>query len=398
MAQSFIDKYVFALMLDSKDFEKGANLATKAANGIKDTLLKTYSIIGGIDLFKNMLTDYTDATRSIDNLNLVTGENITTLQAWKKSIQDVGGNVGAFEGTLRGLSKSLSDLRQFGKVDDRLGILGWQGIDLYKNGRMKQASEILTDIAKKIKTMREADAWSWASAMGIDESTYRLFRLHGENIDELIKKNERWAILKKEDIKTTRQYDKLISDFKNSWLSFSRTIMSSVLPVLQKDLFPEIEKMVLYLTDHKEDITKFFQSLANGAVKAAEGFVKVGEGIGLVAAQLQTDLEDNIEKHGSVVGSAKTALDWGEPLGKLNLPMYFLGKAKDKLAGINASMQASKEREANLQNNVLYIHSLNVASNDPKRFSEGLSELAQTGTLPTNKLDLIPQVGGVNNL
>ena len=58
MAQSYIDKYVFALMLDSSNFEKGANLATKAANGIKSTLLKTYTALGGIDLFKNMLTDY----------------------------------------------------------------------------------------------------------------------------------------------------------------------------------------------------------------------------------------------------------------------------------------------------------------------------------------------------
>ena len=306
MAQSYIDKYVFALMLDSSNFEKGANLATKAANGVKNTLLKTYSIIGGIDLFKSMLTDYTEATRSIDNLNLITGENITTLQAWKKSIQDVGGNVGAFEGTLKGLSNSLADLRQFGKYDDRLGILGWRGISLYQDGKMKNATTLLSEIAKKIKDMNEADAFSWARALGIDESTYRLFRLHGENIDNLIKKNERWAVLNKEDVKTTRQYDKIISDFKSSWQSLSRILVSSILPVIQNDLFPELENLVKYLTTNKDEIKDFFNNIGEGVREILPGVIEVAKAIGTVATWVVKGAQGAGEVAGTAVGSLET--------------------------------------------------------------------------------------------
>ena len=374
MAQSYIDKYVFALMLDSSNFEKGANLATKAANGVKNTLLKTYSIIGGIDLFKSMLTDYTETTRSIDNLNLITGENITTLQAWKKSIQDVGGNVGAFENTLKGLSNSLADLRQFGKYDDRLGILGWRGISLYENGRMKNATTLLSEIAKKIKDMNEADAFSLARALGIDESTYRLFRLHGENIDNLIKKNERWAVLNKEDVKTLHKYDKIVSDFKNSWQALSRTLVSSVLPVLQKDIFPEIEKLVVYLTDHKDEITQFFSTLAKGAIEAGKGFVQVGEGLGIIAAEIQLQNEKNVEKHGKVLGTTETVANVvGKPLSKITLLGLGLNYLEGKAYNYNASLMAKREREENIKSNLLYIHSLNVNTNDPKAFSDYLN-------------------------
>ena len=381
MAQSFIDKYVFALMLDSSNFEKGANLATKAANGIKSTLLKTYSVVGGIDLFKNMVTDYTNTARSIDNLNLITGENITTLQAWKKSIQDVGGNVGAFEGTLKGLSQSFANLRQFGQVDERLSLLGWQGIDLYKDGRMKKASEVLLDISKRIREMSEADAYSWASKLGIDESTYRLFRLHGENLDQLIVKNEKWAILKKKDIDTTRQYDKIVSDFKNSWLGFSREIMSSVLPVMQQDLLPAMK----YLTEFLLKSEKGLKGFATGAKMVLEEVAR---------------LQVKNEKYGKF-GALKTGLDLAEPLFNYTPIGALLNMAKDKLSGLNQRTMLNKEFGA-YKNTTLTIQNMEVKTNNPEDFARGLEDLAlRSGPLSLssmNKLDLGPQIIGAKNL
>lgn len=383
MAQSFIDKYVFALMLDSSNFEKGANLATKAANGIKSTLLKTYSIVGGIDLFKNMVTDYTNTARSIDNLNLITGENITTLQAWKKSIQDVGGNVGAFEGTLKGLSQSFANLRQFGQVDERLALLGWQGIDLYKDGRMKKASEVLLDISKRIREMSESDAFSWASKLGIDESTYRLFRLHGENLDDIIRKNERWAVIKQKDINTTRQYDKIVSDFKNSWLVFSREIMSSVLPVLQKDLLPAMK----YLTEFLLKSEKGLKGFATGAKMVLEEVARI---------QVKN------EKYGKF-GALKTGLDLFEPLFNYTPMAGLLNMAKGKLSGLNQRAMLNKELRA-YQNTTLTIQNMEVNTNNPEYFAKGLEYLARRrgplGLSSMNKLDLDlgPQIIGANSL
>ena len=281
MAQSYIDKYVFALMLDSSNFEKGANLATKAANGIKNTLLKTYAALGGIDLFKSMLTTYTDAARNIDSLSLTTGENIVKLQAWEKAIQDTGGNINSFRGTISALDDSLAKL-SMGQVDERFGSMLKLGVSAFDaSGKLKKGADLLLDMGNALNQFEDnAMAFTWAKAMGLDESTFKLMRRYGDGLESAIKQNERWAIITQRDIENGRAYDKMISRFKTSWQDLSKTIMSSVLPVIQNDLFPEVEKLVNYFTEHKEDVELFFRNMADGAKEALPAIIEIVEAIG----------------------------------------------------------------------------------------------------------------------
>lgn len=284
MAQSYIDKYVFALMLDSSNFEKGANLATKAANGIKSTLLKTYTALGGIDLFKSMLTTYTDAARNIDSLSLTTGENIVKLQAWEKAIQDIGGNINSFRGTISALDDSLAKL-SMGQVDERFGAMLKLGVSAFDaTGKLKKGADLLLDMGKALNQFEDnAMAFTWAKAMGLDESTFKLMRRYGEGLESAIKQNERWAIINQKDIEITRNYDRMISRFKTSWQELSKTIMSTVLPVIQKELFPEVEKLVKYFETNQGQIKQFFENIANGAKEAAPVLLTIAEAIGKVA-------------------------------------------------------------------------------------------------------------------
>lgn len=281
MAQSYIDKYVFALMLDSSNFEKGANLATKAANGIKNTLLKTYSALGGIDLFKSMLTTYTDASRNIDSLSLTTGENIVKLQAWEKAIQDTGGNINAFRGTISALDDSLAKL-SMGQVDERFGAMLKLGVSAFDaSGKLKKGADLLLDMGNALNQFEDnAMAFTWAKAMGLDESTFKLMRRYGDGLESAIKQNERWAIITQRDIENGRAYDKMISRFKTSWQELSKTIMSSVLPVIQNDLFPEVEKLVNYFSDHQKDVSAFFKNMSEGAKEALPAIVEIVEATG----------------------------------------------------------------------------------------------------------------------
>lgn len=329
MAQSFIDKYVFALMLDSSNFEKGANLATKAANGIKTTLLQTYTALGGIDLFKGMLTSYTDAARNIDMLNILTGENTVQLQAWEKTIQDTGGNINAFRGSLRGLNESFAQFRNFGQADNKILALFRQGISpTDAQGNWKKGTEVLKEIARVIRTIKnESSAWSWASAMGIDEGTFRMMRIYGENLADIIKKNEQWAIINKRDIENTRKYDLMISTFKTSWLELSKTIMSELLPVIQEQLFPAIKNGIDYFRDNKEGIIGTIRTICDLMLQTAGAAKEFSEYIGRKAADVTFTQEQNVEKHGKAVGTALTAVKY---LAMANLPTLAASYVKDK--------------------------------------------------------------------
>lgn len=329
MAQSFIDKYVFALMLDSSNFEKGANMATKAANGIKTTLLKTYTALGGIDLFKGMLTSYTDAAHNIDMLNILTGENTVQLQAWEKTIQDTGGNINAFRGSLRGLNESFAQFRNFGQADNKILALFRQGISpTDAQGNWKKGTEVLKEIARVIRTIKsESSAWTWASAMGIDEGTFRMMRIYGENIDDIIKKNEQWAIINKRDIENTRKYDLMVSAFKTSWLDLSKTIMSELLPVIQEQLFPAIRNGIEYFRENKDGIIGTIKTICDLMLQTAGAAKDFAEYLGAKAANVTITQEQNVSKYGKGVGTALTA---GKYLTMANLPMLAANYAADK--------------------------------------------------------------------
>lgn len=327
MAQSYIDKYVFALMLDSTNFEKGANLATKAANGIKSTLLKTYTALGGIDLFKNMLTTYTDAARNIDSLSLTTGENIVKLQAWEKAIQDTGGNISQFRNTISGLDDSIAKL-SMGQVDERWGALLKQGVSAFDEaGNLKKGADLLLEIGKALNSFRDnAEAYTWAKAMGIDESTFKLMRRYGNNLESAIKQNERWAIITMRDIENGRAYDRMISSFKTSWLELSRTIMTAVLPVIQNDLFPEIEKLVTYFRDNKGEITAFFENIGQGVRDILPGVVELVKAFGVITK----GIVQGAQGAGTLVGTAVGNL---ETVGS-KMRNYTLGIAKNPGFGL----------------------------------------------------------------
>ena len=306
MAQSYIDKYVFALMLDSSNFEKGANLATKAANGIKNTLIKTYAALGGIDLFKSMLTTYTDAARNIDSLSLTTGENIVKLQAWEKAIQDTGGNINAFRGTISALDDSLAKL-SMGQVDERFGSMLKLGVSAFDaSGKLKKGADLLLDMSNALNQFEDnAMAFTWAKAIGLDESTFKLMRRYGDGLESAIKQNERWAIITQRDIENGRAYDKMISRFKTSWQDLSKTIMSSVLPVIQNDLFPEVEKLVKYFETNKDQVKQFFDNIGKGVREMLPVIVQLAEAVGTVAGWVVKGTQTTGTVAGTVAGESE---------------------------------------------------------------------------------------------
>lgn len=305
MATGYIDKYVFALMLDSTDFQKGANVATRAIGGLKSTLLKTYSAIGGIDLFKNLISTYTDAAKSVDRMSIVTNEDINSLQAWQKAISDTGGNVNAFNGTIRALSDDMAQLKNYG-TSKYLSTMQWLGIDFTnEKGEIKSATELLLAYQKALAGMDNQTAWNFAQKLGLDEDTFALMRRHPDDLEKIIRQYRKIAIIGKEDIAINRQWEKVLSDFRYSWLRFSKTIGSNVLPILQNQLFPAIQDGINYLLGHKDEISTVFDGLGKG-VKAIIPVMKV---VAVIAKEIGGFIWNITEATGELIGKAEGYLE-----------------------------------------------------------------------------------------
>lgn len=305
MATGYIDKYVFALMLDSTDFQKGANLATRAIGGLKSTLLKTYSAIGGIDLFKNLISTYTDAAKSVDRMSIVTNEDINSLQAWQKAISDTGGNVNAFNGTIRALSDDMAQLKNYG-TSKYLSTMQWLGIDFTnEKGEIKSATELLLAYQKALAGMDNQTAWNFAQKLGLDEDTFALMRRHPDDLEKIIRQYKKISVIGKEDIAINRQWEKVLSDFRYSWLRFSKTIGSNVLPILQNQLFPAIQDGINYLLGHKEEISTVIDGLGEGVKK----IIPVMKVVAVIAKEIGSLIWNISEATGDLMGRATGYLE-----------------------------------------------------------------------------------------
>lgn len=343
---SVVDKFVFALMLDAKGFKQGAETAMSALGSIKNAFLKTYSLVGGLDLFKNMLYTYTDASKSIDDFSLVTGENIYQLQAWQKAIQDTGGDINGLQGTIRKFTDMQAQLKRYGTAS---GIEEFLRVGIDPRG--KSAFQILQQVGKLLSTIKDdARAFNIARNLGIDESTFIMLRRYGDNFDKVIKANEKYAFINRAAIAQTREYNRIVSSFKTSWLQFSQGIMKEVLPALES-LFPKIEEITRYLLNESLPVL-------GEVIKGTENFV---------------------QKIGSALGS-----NYGEGERKVKI-MEEQAIAKDKalLAGLSSKQIRQMDK---LLENVQYAHQysglssayINLTINAPKDLNE--KQLAQYTT------------------
>lgn len=279
---SVVDKFVFALMLDAKGFKSGANTAIGALGSIKNAFLKTYSLVGGFDLFKNMARTYTDVAKSVDDFSLITGENIYKLQAWQKAVQDTGGDISGLQGTVRRFTDMQAQLQRYGTAE---GLEQFLRIGIDPRG--KSAFQLLQLIGKTLASVKDnARAFNIAKNIGIDESTFIMFRRYGENFEKVINANAKYAYINKQAIQDTREYNRILSSFKTSWLQLSQSIMKDVLPVLEKNLFPVIKNITDYLINEalpcfKNDILPILSKVADFSKFAAEFYgTKVGEIVG----------------------------------------------------------------------------------------------------------------------
>lgn len=362
---SYVDKYFFALMLDAKGFKQGADTAMSAISGIKNAFLKTYSLLGGLDLFKNMLTSYTTTARSIDQLNLMTGINTRDMQAWQKTIQDTGGDINAFNGTLARLADMQAQIKRYGTAEG-LGEFLRIGVDV----RGKSPIEILKDVNKVLKSVKDApEAFNIAKRIGIDESSFRVMRLYGENLEKVVNTNKRYAVMSRQDLLNARQYEKIVSDFKTAWLQLSQGIMSEVLPVLQKEFFPVLKESIDILLNNRgaikdfattmSDIIKESMPLVKGVVKLLDGALFFIDGILKVNNAFNEYAKSEAEKEKNPVLSKVKRV-------ALSNPAYALG-----------NMAINKGNS--LASRIFNINKVEIKANDPEEFANKMEQIKNQG-------------------
>ncbi|MGN0016016.1 MAG: hypothetical protein ACI37O_01590 [Candidatus Avelusimicrobium sp.] len=254
-----IDKYAFSLFLNPKNFVGGANLAISSLAGLTKSFTAAALTIAGTDIFAGMLKNYNATATSLGRLSETTGEDLKTLEAWQITVRDSGGDVNALAGTIKGLNADMANFDKFGE-SKTLETFARLGISIKKaNGETKQATELLSDFAKVQTRFNDRDAANFAAQLGIDEGTFIALRRAGNNIDSLLGRNKRLAVINQADVDMMKEFNALSSQFKQTWTAISAVLMREALPIVRDYLKPAFEAFVTYLIDNKENIKDFFK-------------------------------------------------------------------------------------------------------------------------------------------
>jgi len=273
-----IDKFVFALFLDTKNFKQGADTAERSVNGIKRTILQAYSAIGGINLFRTMLNDYSATAVELGRLSESTGENLRELEAWKLTVRDAGSDVGAFFGTLKMLNDEMANIKNYG-TSASLATFQRLGISVYgANGQLKKGTELLKDIGKRLVELDVRQAFNFGKALGLDEGTIIVLRRYGEGLEKIVKQKEKRALITKQDVANGMAYQKMLSELKQTFLSLEKAVVPEILKAL-KEIMPQLQAGLIAVIPLFKNLLGLIAPTTEELAKMAKYFEKVGENL-----------------------------------------------------------------------------------------------------------------------
>jgi hypothetical protein len=299
-----IDKFVFALFLDTKNFKQGADTAEKSVNGIKRTILQAYSAIGGINLFRTMLNDYSATAVELGRLSESTGENLRELEAWKLTVRDAGSDVGAFFGTLKMLNDEMANIKNYG-TSASLATFQRLGISVYgANGQLKKGTDLLKDIGKRLVELDVRQAFNFGKALGLDEGTIIVLRRYGEGLEKIVKQNEKRALITKQDVANGMAYQKMLSELKQTFLSLEKAVVPEILKAL-KEIMPQLQSGLIAVIPLFKNLLSVVAPTAKFLAETAKYFEKVGEESYRSPYETDEDRKIGEETYGRTSGTDK---------------------------------------------------------------------------------------------
>lgn len=159
-----------------KDVESSGRRAAEFFGQMERAALKFFTVFTAGRGFVNFTQQVVTTGANIARLSRNLGLSTDTLSRWGDAVAKNGGSVEGFQGTIRTLSKALTDFNTTG-TSNMLPLFNMLGISLVDGaGKAKQLDEVLMDLGAGFKRRysNRADAFNIAQQFGIDEGTFNL--------------------------------------------------------------------------------------------------------------------------------------------------------------------------------------------------------------------------------
>ena len=267
---------------DASGMKRGTQEAKKGADDLKKSVLETDKAAQDMgDSFLSMVSDAKGSISSLVGLSTVTagilneaarvdqlgkfadtiGQNIEEIDAWGQVVARNGGTAEGFQGTLKGLTDSLTELQLTGAgpAADVLARFGISARDA--GGGLKSAFDLLPEIADSFEGLSKAESLKFGQQLGLDQGTILTLQQGRFEVDQMVRRQKELGVATEEDAAIAREFNTAWKDTSQVFSSVFREIGVSVLPVLS-DMLVGVQSFVQFMQDNEGLVEGIFSGMA----------------------------------------------------------------------------------------------------------------------------------------
>lgn len=280
----------FAILFeaDTTPLDKGLDDVKKSAKGVEENLggiEKTTQAAGSkmLDLAKGFgavaasfisiaaaraaINTFVDGAGAVGQFSNALGLNVEEVGAWGAAVQANGGSADSFNGTLKGLTEQLFQVKRFGwsEFAQDLSFLGIKAKD--STGNLKTATDLLPEIAAKMQNMSAMRAAEVGKKLGLDDGTIQLMRKGEAGVRALVEAQKELGVYTEDDAKKAREYSEATHNMGRAWDGFTAILARAVIPVLNA-LSRGMTSATKFMREH-ETMTKILGGVITGVFVVA---------------------------------------------------------------------------------------------------------------------------------
>lgn len=345
-----IDELVVRLGLDTKQFKRGQEDASRGLDRTKKhaektgrdiessgkraaeffgqmerAALKFFTVFTAGRGFVNFTQQVVTTGANIARLSRNLGLSTDTISRWGDAVAKNGGTVEGFQGTIRTLSKALTDFNTTG-TSNMLPLFNMLGISLVDGaGKAKQLDEVLLDLGEGFRRRysNRSDAFNVASQFGIDEGTFNLLMKSQAEIRKELSSQKG----------LTDQQAKSAENAERKWLEVQSRIEEVTRELVYK-LLPAIEKLANAMAQFAEVSIPVLTSLVDWLGKAHD--VTGGWSTALIAVLATLRILGGISI-GGLIGQLAKAAGFASSIGAGLSLLFHSEKLGGDLGGVGST-------------------------------------------------------------
>ena len=224
--------------MDKRGFDDGAKDIKNTLQGLKSIAQS----VGAIALFgygSGLIKDFVNANTELARFSDTIHANMEDVQAWGKVLEKEGGSIQSLQGTLTRLS-------------------------MLSRG-MREPTQLLRQMADRMKGMSYWQAKMYGSRFGIDEATIRVLQKGGREVDRLLARAKQLGVYNKAQLEQARK-------LKNSWIDlgqsvkyFGGQIAMNLLPAIQW-MSEAFTTFGIFINEHSDAIKDFLTFITGATI------------------------------------------------------------------------------------------------------------------------------------